>query len=218
MPWQKVGHRGAPSATRPGRSAPVHPRPELCRYGIGRDGSSSSPAMTRLGTRASSISRAGPIARPPSWTGATAAVCSRHITAIPYWGLASTFASSASAGRRPPGRYAPRRRASITSYSSPRAAGAPPGPAARPAPRWTPRTRSGPPTQGPVQLGDGATVTRSRSPRAPAACSWLSGAPSTQLVEARPVFERLFRTYGLPRIRSDNGIPSPPRPSAASPR
>ena len=34
------------------------------------------------------------------------------------------------------------------------------------------------------------------------------GLHSTQLVEARPVFERLFRTYGLPaRIRSDNGVP-----------
>jgi hypothetical protein len=31
---------------------------------------------------------------------------------------------------------------------------------------------------------------------------------STKLVEARPVFERLFRAYGLPqRIRSDNGVP-----------
>jgi putative transposase len=31
---------------------------------------------------------------------------------------------------------------------------------------------------------------------------------STQLVEARPVFERLFREHGLPeRIRSDNGVP-----------
>lgn len=30
----------------------------------------------------------------------------------------------------------------------------------------------------------------------------------TRLVEARPVFERLVRTYGLPqRIRSDNGVP-----------
>ena len=36
-------------------------------------------------------------------------------------------------------------------------------------------------------------------------CAALS---STQLVEARPVFERLFREYGLPqRIRSDNGVP-----------
>jgi len=34
------------------------------------------------------------------------------------------------------------------------------------------------------------------------------GLRSTQLVEARPVFEQLFRTYGLPaRIRSDNGVP-----------
>jgi putative transposase len=37
------------------------------------------------------------------------------------------------------------------------------------------------------------------------ACQALT---STKLVEARPVFERLFREYGLPRrIRSDNGVP-----------
>jgi len=37
------------------------------------------------------------------------------------------------------------------------------------------------------------------------ACQALT---STQLVEARPIFERLFREYGLPRrIRSDNGVP-----------
>jgi putative transposase len=37
------------------------------------------------------------------------------------------------------------------------------------------------------------------------ACQALT---STKLVEARPVFERLFVEYGLPRrIRSDNGIP-----------
>ena len=37
------------------------------------------------------------------------------------------------------------------------------------------------------------------------ACQALT---STKLVEARPVYERLFREYGLPRrIRSDNGMP-----------
>jgi transposase len=34
------------------------------------------------------------------------------------------------------------------------------------------------------------------------------GLPSVETVGARPVFERLFRDYGLPtRIRSDNGVP-----------
>ena len=37
------------------------------------------------------------------------------------------------------------------------------------------------------------------------ACQALA---STKLVEARPIFERLFREYGLPRrSRSDNGVP-----------
>jgi hypothetical protein len=34
------------------------------------------------------------------------------------------------------------------------------------------------------------------------------GLPSTRTAGARPVFERLFREYGLPaRIRTDNGVP-----------
>ena len=39
---------------------------------------------------------------------------------------------------------------------------------------------------------------------------------STKQAEARPIFERLFREYGLPdAIRTDNGAHSPPLPSAA---
>lgn len=50
----------------------------------------------------------------------------------------------------------------------------------------------------PLTIADGAT-------RYLLACRALT---SVRTVEARPVFERLFRTYGLPeRIRSDNGVP-----------
>jgi putative transposase len=63
--------------------------------------------------------------------------------------------------------------------------------------------------QGQFKLGDGQycfplTVADGYS-RMLLACQALT---STRLVEARPVFERLFRTLGLPqRIRSDNGVP-----------
>jgi hypothetical protein len=63
--------------------------------------------------------------------------------------------------------------------------------------------------KGQFKLGDGQycfplTVADGYS-RLLLACQALT---STCLVEARPVFERLFRTYGLPqRIRSDNGVP-----------
>jgi putative transposase len=63
--------------------------------------------------------------------------------------------------------------------------------------------------KGQFKLGDGQdcfplTVADSYS-RMLLACQALT---STQLVEARPVFERLFVEYGLPRrIRSDNGVP-----------
>ena len=50
----------------------------------------------------------------------------------------------------------------------------------------------------PLTVADGAT-------RYLLACRALT---SVRTAEARPVFERLFRTYGLPeRIRSDNGVP-----------
>src|SRR5258705_1639108 len=50
----------------------------------------------------------------------------------------------------------------------------------------------------PLTVADGAT-------RYLLACRALT---SVRTSEARPVFERLFRTYGLPeRIRSDNGVP-----------
>ncbi|CAN5889838.1 integrase core domain-containing protein [soil metagenome] len=63
--------------------------------------------------------------------------------------------------------------------------------------------------KGQFKLGDGQycfllTVADGYS-RMLLACQALT---STRLVEAQPVFERLFRTYGLPqRIRSDNGVP-----------
>jgi transposase InsO family protein len=63
--------------------------------------------------------------------------------------------------------------------------------------------------KGQFKLGDGQycfplTVADGYS-RMLLACQALT---STKLGEARPVFERLFREYGLPqRIRSDNGVP-----------
>jgi putative transposase len=63
--------------------------------------------------------------------------------------------------------------------------------------------------KGQFKLGDGSycfplTVADGDS-RMLLACQALR---STKLVEARPIFERLFRAYGLPqRIRSDNGVP-----------
>jgi transposase InsO family protein len=63
--------------------------------------------------------------------------------------------------------------------------------------------------KGQFKLGDGRycfplTVADGYS-RMLLACQALT---STKLVEARPVFEHLFREYGLPqRIRSDNGVP-----------
>ena len=63
--------------------------------------------------------------------------------------------------------------------------------------------------KGQFKLGDGQycfplTVADGYS-RLLLACQALT---STRLVEARPVFERLFGEYGLPqRIRSDNGVP-----------
>jgi putative transposase len=63
--------------------------------------------------------------------------------------------------------------------------------------------------KGQFKLGDGQycfplTVADGYS-RLLLACQALT---STKLVEARPVFERLFREYGLPRrIRSDNAVP-----------
>ena len=74
--------------------------------------------------------------------------------------------------------------------------------------------------KGQFKLGDGQycfplTVADGYS-RMLLACQALT---STQLIEARPIFERLFREYGLPRrIRSDNGVPSPPKRSGASRR
>ncbi len=65
------------------------------------------------------------------------------------------------------------------------------------------------PTAYPLTVADGYS-------RMLLACQALT---STRLVEARPVFERLFREYGLPvRIRSDNGVPfATPGARAASP-
>jgi putative transposase len=63
--------------------------------------------------------------------------------------------------------------------------------------------------KGQFKLGDGQdcfplTVADGYS-RMLLACQALT---STKLVEARPIFERLFREYDLPaRIRSDNGVP-----------
>ena len=54
-------------------------------------------------------------------------------------------------------------------------------------------------------------ATAIRSPIADGATRYLLACralTSVRTVEARPVFERLFRTYGLPaRLRSDNGVP-----------
>jgi transposase InsO family protein len=86
----------------------------------------------------------------------------------------------------------------------------------RPGPAGPPRTPMDGPNavwttdyKGQFKLGDGhycfpLTVADGYS-RMLLACQALT---STRLVEARPVFERLFRTWGLPqRIRSDNGVP-----------
>jgi len=82
-------------------------------------------------------------------------------------------------------------------------------PDARPRPcrRRTPR---GPPTsKGQFKTGDGRycypLTIADGATRYLLACRALT---SVRTVEARPVFERLFRTYGLPeRLRSDNGVP-----------
>jgi Integrase core domain len=63
--------------------------------------------------------------------------------------------------------------------------------------------------KGQFKLGDGQDcfplTVADGSSRMLLACQALS---STKLLEARPLFERLFRAYGLPRrIRSDNGVP-----------
>jgi putative transposase len=85
-----------------------------------------------------------------------------------------------------------------------------PGPAGPPlAPMDAPNTVWTTDYKGQFKLGDGQycfplTVADGYS-RLLLACQALT---STKLVEARPIFERLFRAYGLPRrIRSDNGVP-----------
>ena len=96
------------------------------------------------------------------------------------------------AGHRPPPRPPPRAR-----RARPRA------PMDAPNAVWTTDYK------GQFKLGDGQycfplTVADGYS-RMLLACQALT---STKLVEARPIFERLFREYGLPRrIRSDNGVP-----------
>jgi hypothetical protein len=85
-----------------------------------------------------------------------------------------------------------------------------PGPAGPPlAPMDAPNAVWTTDYKGQFKLGDGQycfplTVADGYS-RLLLACQALT---STKVVEARPIFERLFREYGLPRrIRSDNGVP-----------
>jgi transposase InsO family protein len=85
-----------------------------------------------------------------------------------------------------------------------------PGPAGPPlAPMDAPNAVWTTDYKGQFKLGDGhycfpLTVADGYS-RMLLACQALT---STKLIEARPIFERLFRAYGLPqRIRSDNGVP-----------
>ena len=64
--------------------------------------------------------------------------------------------------------------------------------------------------KGQFKTGDGLLLLSADGHRwlQPLSCSAARGCSSTAVAEAKPVFTRLFKEYGLPRrIRTDNGVP-----------
>ena len=105
----------------------------------------------------------------------------------------------------------PSARSSAATAWSPRNGGAAPSAIrASPPPRsWPPTICGAPISKANSKPATAPTAIRSRSPMATVAsllgCQALR---STSVAEAKPVFPRLFREFGLPqRIRTDNGVP-----------